>query len=164
MSIAFNARWTPEEYLQKPREYDPELAEQVILRLREGEMLPTICKDRDMPLPGVFYEWLALDAELEAKYIRARRIGAEINLDLAVCAAESRDNRMAETLSRTLTTWVEKTDPAKYGPRATIRTKEGEEDGGIDYREEVRRRVDAISTKLDAERAAVPDGDAKAKP
>lgn len=164
MSIAFNPRWTPEEYKQKPREYDPELAEEIILRVREGEMLPTICRDRDMPLPGTFFEWLALDAELEAKYVRARGIGAEINLDLSVCAAESRDNRMAETLSRTLTTHVEKTHPAKYGPRATIRTKEGEEDGGIDYREEVRRRVDAISSKLVTERAAGTDGDAQAQP
>lgn len=164
MSIAFNERWTPEEYRQKPRDYDPELAEAIILRLREGEMLPTICRDRDMPLPGTFYEWLSLDAELEAKYVKARRIGAEINLDLMVCAAESRDNRMAETLSRNLSIWVEKTDPAKYGPRATIRTKEGEEDGGIDYREEVRRRVDAISAKLDAERPAVPDGDPQTQP
>lgn len=150
MSIAYNPRWTPEEYRQKPRDYDPLLADEIIRRLREGEMLPTICRDRDMPLPGTFLEWVELDPDLEAKYIRARRAGAEINLDFMVCAAESRDARMADTLSRALTTWTEKTDPNKYGPRATVRLKEGEEDGGIDYREEVRRRVDAIANKLAA--------------
>jgi hypothetical protein len=159
MSIAFNERWTPDEYRKKPKEYDPGLAEAIVERLREGEMLPTICKDRDMPLPGTFLYWVSLDNELENKYIAARRIGAEVNMDLMVCAAESRDSRMADTLSRSLTTWVEKTDPTKYGARATIRTKEGDEDGGIDYRTEVQRRVDAISAKLDTQRKADEPGD-----
>jgi hypothetical protein len=160
MDIVYEQRWTPEEYRQKPRDYDPGVAEDIILRLENGEMLPAICRDRDMPLPGTFLKWVELDPELEKQYIRARKLASEINMDLMVCAAQSRDNRQADTLSRVLGMWAEKTDPARYSARSTVRTKEGNEDGGIDYREEVRRRVEAISAKLEQQHRDEEGGEA----
>lgn len=148
MSLCYEPRWTPEEYKQKPTEYDPLLAEQIVERLANGDMLPVICKDRDMPLPATFLRWVELDPELEKAYIRARRFSAEINLDLMIVAAEGKNSAISGIQSRALLSYVEKTDPARYGPRALIRTKEGDEDGGIDYRDEVRRRIEAISGKL----------------
>jgi hypothetical protein len=148
MAAPFTPRYTPDEYRQRPRDYDPEVADLVIRMLANGEMLPVICQDRDMPLPATFLTWVELDPELEKRYIAARRTSAEINLDMAVVIAGGRDQSIAGNASRALLTFVEKTHPARFGPRATITTKDGDEDGGIDYREEVRRRIDAISNKV----------------
>lgn len=148
MATLYEQRYTPEEYRDKPRDYNPEVAEHIITRLENGEMLPTICQDRDMPLPATFLKWVELDPELEKQFVRARRFGAEINMDLMVCVSQGKDTRRSEIFSKALTIWTEKTDPNRYGPRANIRVKEGDEDGGIDYREEVQRRVASIAKKL----------------
>lgn len=148
MAIPYEARYTPEEYLQKPREYDPELADFIIMRLENGELLPVVCKDRDMPLPATFLKWVALDPDLERRFNAARLMSAVINLDLAAAASEHRDAKIAGNVSRTLMIYAEKMDPARFGPRANIRIKEGDDDGGIDYREEVRRKIETISNKV----------------
>ena len=144
-------RWTPDDYRTRPKEYDPAVADIILERLANGEMLPAICSsDRDMPLPGTFLRWCELDPILESQYVSARRIGTEVNLDEMVIASQNKNVSQAILCTKALKDHVQLTDPARYGPRSVVRTSgEGEkEDGGIDYRAEVRRKVEALATRI----------------
>lgn len=143
-------RWTPDDYRQRPTEYDPLVAERILRRVENGEMLPAICAtDRDMPLPGTFLRWVDLDSDLKKEYNLARQRGTEVNVDEAVVAAQSRNAAVGGNESRALMWHAERQWPEKYGPRAFVKTKEGEvEDGGVDYRAEVRRKIDLLAEKI----------------
>lgn len=156
-------RWTPDDYRTRPRDYDPALAEIICERISNGEMLPAICtSDRDMPLPGTFLRWCELDPMLNKEYISARRRGAEINLDESVIASEMTNLGQAMLVSRVLKEHSQLIDPARYGPRSTLKLAEGgSEDGGIDYRSEVRRKIEALAARIgqgEAEATEAKDG------
>lgn len=141
-------RYTKEDYRDRPRDYDPSIANEIIDRISNGEMLAQICDNRDMPLPGTFLRWCDADPILEKEYIDARRRSAEVSLDEMVIHAMTSDPSLAGTRSRALKDYVQMTDPARYGPRATIRIPgEGEGDGGIDHRAEVRRKIEALAKR-----------------
>jgi len=144
-------RWTPDDYRLRPKEYDPTLAEIIIERIGNGEMLPAICSsDRDMPLPGTFLRWCELDPLLDAEYVSARKRGTEVNLDEMLVATSMTNVGQAILVARTLKDHIQMTDPSRYGPRSTVKTSPegGNEDGGIDYRSEVRRKIEALSARL----------------
>lgn len=145
-------KWTPEEYRDRPKDYDPAVADRILERLENGELLPSICSnDRDMPLPGTFLKWVYADPHLERLYVQARQIGTEVSVDEAVVAAQNRNAPVAGNESRAIMWHAERTWPEKYGPRAFVKTKEGEgQDGGVDYTSEVRRKIDDMARKIQA--------------
>lgn len=157
------ARWTPDDYRQRPRDYDPSLADDIVDRIANGEMLPVICNDRDMPLPGTFLRWVDEDPSLEERYLKARRYGTDVNLDEAVVAAHNSDPGLAGARSRSLMWHVERSMPEKYGPKSAMRITEGKEKdvGGIDYAAEVRRKLDAMARRRRARRESQSPGAAE---
>ena len=145
-------RWTPEEYRQKPKLYDPVLADRVLERLRNGETLGLICQqDLSMPLPGTFLEWCEQEPDLAARYAAARRMGAEVNFDAAL-EESGRGPIPNSTLVATLRWHTERSAPEKFGPRSTIKLQDPKEpsDAGYDYGAEVRRKIEDMAARREA--------------
>ena len=69
----------------RPREYSDDVAEELLDRLAEGELLEAICRDEHMPSPSAVRKWAAERTEEEngrppfsVAYARAREIGYDI--------------------------------------------------------------------------------------
>lgn len=150
------SRWTPDDYRSRPKDYDPSLADEILLRVENGELLPAILSEnRDYPLPGTFLRWCMMDPDLDKRYLEARQLGTEVNLDEMVVASQLKDTFAAGIQSRALKDHIQMTHPSRYGPRAQINVKEGAgNEGGIDYRSEVRRKVEALAEKHAARQAS----------
>jgi hypothetical protein len=61
----------------RPSEFSQEIAEQVIDRVSNGEMLTKICTDEDMPARMQFYNWMTSRPALVSAYARARLAWAD---------------------------------------------------------------------------------------
>lgn len=72
----------------RPTTYTPYIAEQICLRLMEGESLRTICKDESMPSRASVNKWLIDNTEFSDQYARAREAQAEVLADEIICIAD----------------------------------------------------------------------------
>lgn len=137
----------------RPTAYDPELADTIIDMIASGESLNEICEDRDAPLPGTFLRWCNEDAKLDERYRAALTLQADVLFEEATSAAFDPDSMKASIRHRALMARAERMMPDKYGPRSTVRsTKEvPDEAGGIDYAGDVRRRLEAMSSRMRTE-------------
>lgn len=140
-------RWTPEEYRQKPRTYDPRLCDIIIDRLYEGETLTEICEDRDMPTPGTFKRWCSTEPNLADAVREAEEVGYSVRHDALLSSVmDEPDTRRGELLLKSLVFTLQTGFPAKYGPRATVNLPQKEDEGGgIDYSREVRDKIEAMA-------------------
>ena len=85
-----------------------------------GETLNAVCNNnRDYPLPGTFLLWLEQEPDMMARYRRAKTIQAELLVDgmLEDGKAGTWDAAVRVQAGKL---YAEKTDPARYGPRATV--------------------------------------------
>jgi len=119
-TTVYQPRWAEEDYRRRPKSFDPEIALLIIERIKNGETLNALCaNNRDYPLPGTFLEWLEQEPDMMARYRRAKNIQAELLVDGMLedgkCGMWDAATRVAAGK-----TYVEKTDPARYGPRATV--------------------------------------------
>lgn len=55
--------------------YTPEIDEEIINRISNGEPLRVICRDEHMPAWRTVYDWLDSDQEFSARFARARDLG-----------------------------------------------------------------------------------------
>lgn len=55
--------------------YTPEIDEEIINRISNGEPLRVICRDAHMPAWRTVYDWLDSDQEFSARFARARDLG-----------------------------------------------------------------------------------------
>jgi len=158
----YPSRWTDEDYRSRPRDFDPLLADQILERLENGEMLPEICRmSLSLPLPATFLRWLEEDQALADRYARSRRLGNEVNFDEIV--AEARSGRPdAPTRVAALKHHTERSEPEKYGPRVTNRNVDVPDDrpAGIDHAAEFRRRIEAMAARKAAAREAARSDEA----
>jgi hypothetical protein len=53
--------------MDRPLGYIPELAEKILQRIMDGEMLTTICTESDMPSWQAYYRWLDGRPDLHAR-------------------------------------------------------------------------------------------------
>jgi hypothetical protein len=61
----------------RPSGYTDEIAEKILDRISEGEMLTKICQEEDMPPRKTVYTWMSARAAFKAAYARAREEWAE---------------------------------------------------------------------------------------
>lgn len=151
MTRGFIPRYSQEEYRTRPKEYDPDVADAILERLSNGDLLPVVCDNIDMPMPGTFLKWVDEDPILAEQYAKARRRGSEILVDEMV--AVTLDNKEASLLgirSRALENHAKMTDPARYGNRSNVAATKDEAENTVDYRSEVRRKLDDLHKKLAA--------------
>jgi len=143
------SRYTPDEYRQRPREFNPALADDIIDRIANGEVLTDICDDRDMPLPGTFLRWVMDDPKLAEQYELAQRIGTDVSFDEIISEAWNNDTQKGTLRVKALMFRVERQEPDRYGPRATIRTGAENKDAasGIDHAAEVRRKLRSMAQR-----------------
>lgn len=142
-----------DDYVARPRHFDPALADIIIDMLANGEVLTDICLDERMPLPATFLMWCREDEQLNERYRTAMELSADVTFDEALSAAYSHDTNQANIRYRAHMARAERLMPEKYGPRTTIRNTKEVDDAaaGIDYQSEVRRRLAAMAQRLETE-------------
>jgi hypothetical protein len=101
----------------------PELCDEIIQRISEGETLASICRDDDrMPQRQKVYDWMDKDDDLARRFARARIKGFDAIAEETVRIADGKDNPgedasirrvRVETRLKLLAKW----DPKRYGER-----------------------------------------------
>jgi hypothetical protein len=138
--------YTPEEYRQKPREFNPLLAERVIVRIANGESLNDICQEREMPLPSVFLGWVEMDEELRKAYDKARVHRTQLLVDSMISVSRGPDDKKARTHNEVAKFHAEKLIPEIYGTGQDRRRQENEI-ARPDSRAELRRRIEEMAAR-----------------
>jgi hypothetical protein len=71
----------------RPTIRTPEMVDDILARLSNGEPLAAICRTDGYPHPSTFRDWVNADEELSRRFARAREVGfdaiAEQALDIA---------------------------------------------------------------------------------
>ena len=111
----------------------PEVIERLLTGIADGQTLRALCREEGMPNWRTVYDWIEADAELAARFERAREIGFDAiaedilnNVDNVVAIGEhiQRSKLQVETRLKLLAKW----HPKKYGDKQTheIGNKDGE--------------------------------------
>jgi hypothetical protein len=125
-----------------PTVYSAEIAEWILVELRDGRTLSDVCRDPDMPVPSTVRNWADEDREgFSARYRTAREVGYDMMADRIIDIADSVCNAWCERrrpdgtieivsqhgnvrhakLRCTALQWlVSKALPRKYGNRSNL--------------------------------------------
>ena len=80
-----------------PTKRTPEVVEEILQRLSDGEPLTVICRsDEKFPHPNVWLRWTAEDEELAFAYARARDVGADAIAEEAMAIVDAEPERVIE--------------------------------------------------------------------
>ena len=72
----------------RPTTYTKEIADEICIRLSQGESLRSIVKDNHMPAQSTVYEWLFKKKDFAEQYTHAREEQAETHADEIVDIAD----------------------------------------------------------------------------
>ena len=117
----------------EPSKYSPELVDEIIKRVSEGEPLRVICRENGKPNYSTFYDWINELPELAQRFAKSRAEGydaiAQQTLDIADAIPErERDSGKIdsgyvahsklriETRLKLLAKW----DPKRYGEKLAL--------------------------------------------
>lgn len=133
---------------KRPLAPTPELIAEILGRIAEGQALRRICTEPHAPSIGTFYAWMARDAELAERYVRAREDQAET---LADEIAEIADDETLPSDSRRIRIdarkWIAaKLKPKRYGEKIQAEHS-GPNGGAIPFETVVRKVVDPKGEK-----------------
>lgn len=81
----------------RPSKFTPELADEIVLRISNGEPLREICRDEHMPAWRTFYDWQEADKAFSARIARARELGEEAIAQECLAIADTAKNDWMET-------------------------------------------------------------------
>jgi hypothetical protein len=152
----YQPRWSEEDYRKRPKVFDPDLTLEIIERITNGETLNALsANNRDYPLPGTFLLWLEQEADMKARYVRAKRIQTELLVD-GILEDGKAGTWDAATRVKAGQLYAEKTDPGRWGPKATVFTAPEPEPTVVDsdIPHEVKRKVEQMAERMRARRAA----------
>lgn len=62
----------------RPSTYTEQAGAEIIDRVSQGEPLAQVCRDPHMPALRTVYDWMAKDADLSARFARAREAGFDM--------------------------------------------------------------------------------------
>lgn len=119
----------------RPSLYTPELAEEIVERLSNGEPLAVICRDAHMPSDDTVRNWAASNEELSRAIAHAREVGGDV---IAWRARQTlrgkgpdeggestgdvqRDKAIAEFDLKLLAKW----NPKRYGDKLDLTSSDG---------------------------------------
>ncbi|WEQ51199.1 hypothetical protein LV478_11725 [Komagataeibacter oboediens] len=109
----------------KHRLYTPEIAEEILERLEEGESLSGICSLDGMPTEGAVRYWAQTDHDgFAARYARARERGLEKHADEIIKIADTArdsDSASAARVRVDARKWIlSKLLPKQYGDKLNL--------------------------------------------
>ncbi|NHN85790.1 hypothetical protein GOB93_14230 [Acetobacter musti] len=109
----------------KHRLYTPEIAEEILERLEDGEGLATICRLEGMPSEGAVRYWAQTDHDgFAARYAQARARGLEKHSDEIIAIADTArdtDSASAARVRIDARKWIlSKLMPKQYGDRVAL--------------------------------------------
>ena len=118
---------------QRPTKKTPEVIERLLEGIADGQTLRALCREEGMPNWRTVYDWIDADAELAARFERAREMGFDAiaediltNVDNVPALGEhiQRSKLQVETRLKLLAKW----HPKRYGDKQTVDVgnKEGE--------------------------------------
>lgn len=140
----------------RPTTPTPEIVEEMLLRIREGQSLVGICKDEAMPSVRVAHRWIEADEDLQHKYARAREDQAERNAEQIVALADE-VNRPGVTMEEIQVAklridarkWIaSKLLAKKYGDRGTEVNVNSTVNNNFVLSEQIRQRIVARREEL----------------
>ena len=104
--------------MPKPK-ITPDIADQVLERMRDGEILTAICREYDLR-PSAFSNKAERDPEFGERYARARKEQAHaMAMDVVRIADEEPDPQRARVRCDARKWVAARIDPKNYGDRAT---------------------------------------------
>ncbi|MCV9940932.1 hypothetical protein OIU35_31665 [Boseaceae bacterium BT-24-1] len=104
----------------RPTEYTREIADEVCLRMIEGESLRSICKEERFPSEGAVRMWAVNDRDgFAARYARAREAQMDAHAEdiVEISDAKDEDSNRARLRVDTRKWLMAKIAPKKYGDR-----------------------------------------------
>ncbi|MCE2574830.1 terminase small subunit [Komagataeibacter sp. FNDCR2] len=109
----------------KHRLYTPEIAEEILERLEDGEGLSAICALEGMPSQGAVRHWVQTDHDgFAARYARARERGLEKHADEIIEIADTArdsDSASAARVRVDARKWIlSKLLPKQYGDKINL--------------------------------------------
>lgn len=101
------------------------VADELCLRLTEGEPLRQICRDEHMPAWRTVYDWIDSRPEFAARFSHARGLGLAAIMEECLDIA---DNQKEDVKRSKLRVWTRlqllaKWDPSRYGARQQVDLK-----------------------------------------
>lgn len=147
MAFIPSRQYTPDEYRQKPKEFNPLLAEKMIVRIANGETLHEICDERDMPLPATFLSWIEMDEELARGYAKAQRYRTTLLVERMVGLGDAPDPSRARLAFDVNRFHAERLMPDQFGPANFRQNQSDQRTVRPDHRAELRRRIDDIVSR-----------------
>lgn len=130
--------------------YSDEIVTTIVDRVSAGEPLARVCRDPGMPAPRTFYDWVAADPDLSARFARARECGfdaiADECFDLADEEPEFETTAHGQKRDAAYVAWkraqidtrlklLAKWDPKRYGERL-------EQSGSVEIVYRIKRRAE----------------------
>lgn len=80
-----------------PSKRTPEVVEEILQRLSDGEPLAAICRsDKKFPHPAVWLRWVDADEELSIAYAHARDVGADAIAEEALAIIDAEPERVID--------------------------------------------------------------------
>jgi hypothetical protein len=117
----------------RPSKRTPEIIDEIIRRVSEGEPLAVICREENMPDRSTFHDWRNADEELSQRFARARDEGFDALATQCLDIADDERHDWKMTQKGTITDEVaigraklqvdtrlkllSKWDPKRYGDR-----------------------------------------------
>jgi hypothetical protein len=84
----------------RPSSFTQEAADEICVRLMEGQSLREICSNADMPGQRTVYDWLATNEAFAKQYARAREVQADTYADETKDIADDGRNDWMERKSK----------------------------------------------------------------
>lgn len=106
----------------RPTIRDEAVVDEILARLSQGETLTAICSESDKPARRTFYEWLAEDSDLSARFARARDIGFDAIADAVLHIVDNPEEDPASRRVRydARLKLLAKWSPRRYGERLEL--------------------------------------------
>lgn len=105
--------------------YTQKVADEICLRLSEGEPLRQICQDEHIPAWRTVYDWIDKDPAFSARFAHARGLGLAAIMESCLDIADNSDEDVKRSKLRVWTRLqlLAKWDPSRYGARQQVDLK-----------------------------------------
>lgn len=133
----------------RPTIKTPELLDNILSRITEGESLNKICKDEAMPNRDTIHTWIVNDKDFSDKYARACSLRRESKFEELIDIAEDSNTDVPRArLKVDVIKWqLSKEEPKKYGDKLDLTSGGDKIQRGMSLEE-----INAVLARAEAEK------------